>query len=282
MAGATIGAVALVTTHGTGPMLAFLIFALVFVIRPARIWRGILVADRRLWLAAAVTVLVVSLTCVAWIGYAHPAAIGEPTDPPPTVGDYLIFQVLWLFEAIAVFPTVTEYPTPLVYALWGLPLLCVLGLLFRTARGRLLLAVLTSLVLLVAIPTAFTAATYADTGLAWQGRYSLPLWVGLTSVAAFIASSRHERLPTLVPVIYAMAAAAVAVSVVEVGLREERGVLDPPAAHIPGGFVLVGALALGGVLLPLVLPRSSVGGLPRPGGEDPSRGVASADASAQS
>jgi hypothetical protein len=106
--------------------------------------------------------------------------------------------------------------------------------------------------------------------------------VGLTSVAAFIASSRRERLPVLVPVTYVMAAAAVAVSVVEVGLREARGVLDPPAAHVPGGFVLVGALALAGVLLPLVLPRGSVGGPPRPGGNGPPRGLATADSSARS
>jgi hypothetical protein len=255
-----LGAVALSTMHPTGPMFAFLILVLAFALRPARAWWSVLATRRRAWLAAATAVLVVAVACVAWIGYAHPGAIGEPADSPLTVADDLTFQVLWLLEAVAVFPTVTEYAPTAVYALWGVPLLVMLALLLRTARGRRLVTVAGALALLVVIPATYTAATYADTGLAWQGRYSLPLWLGVSGLAALTASSRREAYPTLVPVAYAMAAAAVALSVVHVGLREaSSGVTDPPAAHIPGGFVLMGFLAVSGALLPMVVRRQSPG-----------------------
>jgi hypothetical protein len=254
-AGATIGAVALLTMHGTGPMFAFLILVLALVLKPVSWWWRTVSARRAPWLIASVTTLLVALACVAWIGYAHPATIGEPVSDPLTVADHLTFQALWLLEAVAVFPTVTEYPPIGVYALWGLPLLGLLVFLFRTARGRTLAVLLGTLLLLAAIPAAFTVATYADTGLAWQGRYSLPLWLGVSGLAALLASSRPEVLPRLVPVVYAMAATGVAISVAHVGHGEAvSGATDPAMSHLPGGAVLVGVLAAVGVLLPLVLP----------------------------
>lgn len=254
--GAGVGAVALLTMHGTGPMLTFLVLVLVLALRPVRAWLRFVNEHRAVWLGVAAIVLVVALASVAWIGYAHPAAIGEPADAPLTLADDLAFQAVWLLEAIAVFPTVTEYPPAVVYALWGLPLLGVLVLLLRRARGRTLAVVLSTLALLVAIPAAFTAATYADTGLAWQGRYSLPLWLGVSGLAALLASSRRGTFTALVPVVYAMEAAAVAVSVVHVARQEaESGLTAPAASHVPGGLVLVGVLATVGVLLPLLVSR---------------------------
>lgn len=258
--GAGTGAVALMTTHGTGPMLAFLALALVLLLQPSRTWRILVVSRWKVWLPVATTVLLVALGCVAWIGYAHPGAIGEPADSPLTVTDLLTFEVLWLLEAVAVFPTVTEFPHPVVYALWGVPLLAMLVQVLRTARGRVLVTAVGLLVLLVTIPAAFTLATYADTGLAWQGRYSLPLWLGLSSVAALLAASRREAAPTWVPLVYGMAATAVAVSVIQVGFREAHGELPSAvAARLPGGLVLVGVLAAVGTLLPLALPRRLLG-----------------------
>lgn len=264
-AGACVGGVALLTMHPTGPMLAFLVVSAGLALRPVRTWVVSVAASRTAWLTVAALVLTVAVASVAWIGYAHPAAIGEPATDRLTVSDQLTFQVLWPLEAIAVFPTVTEYPPAVVYALWGIPLAVMLVLLLRGARGRLLVVVLGVLALLIAIPAAYTAATYASTGLAWQGRYSLPLWLGLSGLAAWVASTRRESHAWLVPIVHLMAAVAVAVSVVVVWHREATGVLGPLTSHIPAEALLLGTLAMVGSLLPLAIPRWALGGGPENG-----------------
>jgi hypothetical protein len=230
--------------------------------------------DRRAWVVAATTVLAVAVACVAWIAYAHPAALGEPTDPPLKAGDYVWLQFLWAFEAIAVFPTVTELAPTIVYALWGIPLIAMVVLTCRQAARRVRFALAATVVLLVAIPSVFTAITYADEGISWQGRYSLPLWLGVSALAGLVAAGwTRERLPALVPMVFVMMATAVTVSTVAVGRRETlHGPVDPAAAHVPGGLVLVGVLTAAGMLLPLLgvgrAPARTLGGLQEVGGSD--------------
>jgi hypothetical protein len=251
---ATVGATALVAMHPTGPMFAFLILALAVTLRPVREWWALVARDRWVWLGAAAAILAVTLACTAWIAYAHPAALGEPTDPPLTALDYVRLQLLWALEAVAVFPTVTEFPPTVVYALWGVPLVAMLGFVAGRARRRVGFMLVTTLVLLVAIPSVFTAITYADEGISWQGRYSLPLWLGVSGIAALIAARwTREPRPALVPVVFAMLATAVTVSTVAVGHHEiDHGPADPAAAHVPGGLLLVGVLAAVGVLVPFM------------------------------
>ena len=89
-----------------------------------------------------------------------------------------------------------DTPSPaLTYVLWtaGLGFLVLVALAW--ARRRQVTALLVVLAATVVVPVTLESAAYGDAGgPAWQGRYGLPLAVGVPIVAAFaIASSERGR-----------------------------------------------------------------------------------------
>lgn len=251
----TVGAVAMVTTHTTGIMWVALILAVAALLRPAREWWDIVLQDRRTWVAATLVVCLVTVLCLLWIVLLRTNAPGEVQDLDPlTPGDYVTMNALWLLQAVAVFPTLNEPPPTVVYALWGVPLFVMITASIRRGTRRQRVATLGAFALLVVVPTALTTLSYTRLGVAWQGRYSLPLWLGVSSIAGLALSpSVREPRRSTVHLLYAMMASAVAVSTVHVGLHETaHGAADPAAALIPGGFVIVGTLAVIGIVLPML------------------------------
>lgn len=78
------------------------------------------------------------------------------------------------------------------FLLWSA--LLAIGLVFGSKRRRLILGVLllTSVVLPIVVSVVLRPIPI---GSSWQGRYSLPLWIGLPIVTGVIGSTSPKRLP---------------------------------------------------------------------------------------
>ena len=129
-----------------------------------------------------------------------------------------------------------------------------------------------------------TILSFASLGLAWQGRYALPLAVGFPALAG-LALSRADRVPSkkYLPLLVVACALAQTISVVHVAWVEAGTGLSPTFADIglPGAIGLIGTIALVGSLLPLLLGRQvePLVDLPRsrPGSRSEPAGAADAE-----
>ena len=87
-------------------------------------------------------------------------------------------------EMVGVFGWRTTPAPTLVYWAWGAVLLVVVVLALRYAGRRAAWTVVTLIGLAILVPVVLEAANAHDKGFSWQGRYGLPLAVGIPIVAA--------------------------------------------------------------------------------------------------
>jgi hypothetical protein len=181
--------------------------------------------------------------------------MGTNSLPTPTrhgaaaqlpVGDLPLYHVVWALETIAVFPTRSD-PAPVgVYLLWIGVLAFVVGL----AARRLLLREFAGLALLgaflVVVPTMLSIASYASEGWGWQGRYNLPLWLGVSTVAGLALARARAPRPVTVLTLAACLAVALVLSVVHVAWSEATSGPVAPALSTRPGMVLLAVLCLAG------------------------------------
>jgi hypothetical protein len=172
-------------------------------------WSGtrVMLRDRAAQVGAAIVVLAV-LAQVAWTVYANPLASAETTTAK-TLSNYLIQrQVVGkgsdLYRSMIGIFGWLDTPSPFgVIVLWSLVLgiVVVLGLALGSRRELLVLSGLILLVVLVPIVAELREAR--STGFFWQGRYTLPLAVGVPILGAAIAAGSSARfaLPSRLPVI---------------------------------------------------------------------------------
>lgn len=106
----------------------------------------------------------------------------------------------YLRQAVGVFNTqvsglsARNNPLPiLVYWAWGIALLLVLAAVVATARRRHTIVVVALLAVAIIIPITATGANIPPIGLAWWGRYGLPLWAGVTITAGAVIDPRAPR-----------------------------------------------------------------------------------------
>ncbi|MCW2817187.1 MAG: hypothetical protein JWN84_4642 [Nocardioides sp.] len=176
----------------------------------------------------------------------------------------LITVVVWQLQTIAAFPY-RDQPGPIwVYPLLGgiLVLFVVAG--WRAARGRSRAALALAVLVPLLLPVALTAATAASQGVIWQGRYVLPVGVGLVLLAGRMAErGAPGRMAARWPVVGgAAAAAAVAACLLKVR-ADELG--SPPSRSDPSWWapwpllVVAGSLVGTGLMVLYVLNgRSTV------------------------
>jgi hypothetical protein len=250
----TVGAIALVATHTSGALWLALSGAVVITLRPLSEWADLVKRRWRTWSIATVVILLGTLLCVAWIRLEHTNQLGTKVleDDPFPWARLPVYQILWALQAIGAFP-LRGQPAPVpVYAIWGPLLLTALLALFRLGGRRIRLAGTATLVLLMVVPTILTVMSYRTESIAWQGRYALPLWLGITFLAGL---ALDQRVPSPsaanARVVFTLLAAAMTISTVHVGLREISTGPADPAAAFPGGMLLVGLLTLLGALAPL-------------------------------
>jgi hypothetical protein len=210
---------------------------------------------------AVVVVGVGAVACFAWIVVARTNALEPNTGSYGRIGpgDLAMGQLVWALQTIAAFPIRDDTAPLIVYALWLVPFGCLVGWGFRHADLRLRLAGLALLAVWVAVPLALTVATYSSEGLAWQGRYALPLAVGFPALAG-LALNRGARGPSTATVALTAGACAAAqvISCVRVAWLESDKALAPTfAAGVPGGLVVIALLATAGAMIPLALARGA-------------------------
>jgi hypothetical protein len=235
------------------------ITVVIALLQPPSSWRALCLQAQRPLTVAAAVVCVGGLACVSWILLAKTNAVavtGMGSGQAP-VGDLVVAQFVWALQTVAAFPLRNESAPVVVYVLWLLPFIALLAVGFRRATMRVRVVGTALLAAWIAVPMTLTLVSYAAEGLAWQGRYALPLAVGLPALAG-LALHRHARGPgrrgcatTIV-----LCALAQTVSCVCVALREtDKGIVPTFAGSGPAAIALIFLLALTGAMLPLLLLR---------------------------
>lgn len=184
--GAATAAVLLNTRPGSA-LLVVLVVACLAVAATGEFWRAL--RPWRRWVPTAAIAAVAGLAAGLWLVLVDPTASlgGVPAPqlaaPSAAVRGALHLSPRYLREQLAVFGTlnITLY-APLLW-LFGavLAALVLAGLVF--GRWRLRGTILLLLVLSFAVPIVSQIPTAARLGLIWQGRYGLPMSIGLPMVA---------------------------------------------------------------------------------------------------
>lgn len=262
----TLGSVTVLVTHTTGLMWLLLVLLAVLLLRPRTWWSSRLRAERGPAAGAALTVAACAAGCLAWIRYADTNALSGPTDQPPLELPMLaVQQFLWAMQTIAAFPTRNEPAPSWVYTCWLAVLAVLWGYGALVARRRVRVVAGLVLAAWFAVPLALTFVSYSSQGYAWQGRYALPLAIGLPALAG-LALERRGTAPArpLVATVLALVAIAHVSSVVAVTLDERRA--DFPGTFVlavPGGLAVVALLAVAGVAV-AALPARRGRAVPAP------------------
>lgn len=251
-AASALGAGVVVLTHPTG---IIWVGAAVLTVLLLVGWRGvreILLSRPRAWIAGIVCVAVFMAFTVAWTLIYAPNAptANEPlvaeTKEIPMVGHV----ILWIFQTLGVMPNRFGLLWPIAYAMWLAPLVLLLAGGIRGGNRRERLAGSVAMTIAVLIPTVATVMTYDAVGVAWQGRYELPLLVGLAMLAGEILDRGTDVPGPLAWAVVAVVAVTSYLCLLCLGLREARGPYDDGR---PWQLLLVATaptlLAVGYVLL---------------------------------
>lgn len=273
-AAVAVAGMTMMVTHATGLMWFLLSLAVLALMQSASAWRAQLRRDRRRVLLTATAATLPAAACVAWILTAktNAGAVGgdELRLSDLGVGDLLTSQVLWSLQTVAAFPLRDEPAPAIVYALWLVPFLTVMGMAARRASHRCRNALIALGAAWVLVPLALTIASFSSIGLAWQGRYALPLAVGFPAIAGLVLT-RHGIRPSRLMCLGILVTCAVAhvVSIIDVAIQEKPLGLSPTFAEsVPGGVAIIAVLAIGGALTLVApalrgrTPRSAPASLP--------------------
>jgi hypothetical protein len=242
----TVAASVMLAMHTTGGLWLLIATGVVLLLAPVQHWRQLFSDHRARCLAAAATLSVVGAACVAWVILARtnlPESGGGPGHAPP-LGVLLTQNALWPLQAIAAIPMRDQPAPPFVYAALLIPLVALLVAGWRAASRRTRVAGTLLVAASVVVPSVLTWLTYAQMGTAWQGRYCLPLYVGVPLIAAHaLTGTRPMRFPYRV-VLLGLLALGSAVAVAHVA--RDVVVVRPgtsAAEALPLGWLLVAVLA---------------------------------------
>lgn len=263
---AVIGGGLLVTTRSTGPVWALAILVITLIAAPAGRWREVL-RHRRIWWVAGATLAF----CAAGAGWllAHPSVVTTENAYPQLASlRVAVLGVLghaqgYLLNMIGDYGWLDSPSPPVTFIAWFAMVgaLLLLGLAAHRA-GRRRIALLLLVIGTAAAPIILQVPTAADTGLIWQGRYALPVAIGVPLLAALVVGlGQHPGDDQLVrrlargtlPVILIAQVAAFywAARRYAEGLEGELLTLDPqwdsPISYLPGVALyalIAGLLAL--------------------------------------
>ncbi len=184
----------LICSRGLSPLFAFLIMlTLVALVRPHD-WRQLLSTRRDVrW--AALVLGVLTGASVVWIVLARSLWLlpaGAPVQPSATelniVGEAFSQTRIWLEQMVGVFGWDDTSAPAWTYRIWAVAIVVLVVLAVRTGnrRGLLLLGWVVALCLL--LPVVLSLPSAHSIGIAWQGRYILPLAVGIPLLSAALGA----------------------------------------------------------------------------------------------
>lgn len=242
----------LATLRQLGPGFVAIIFGVAALLLG---WQGVrtLVSRHAGTFAILGLAVVVSFSAaVLWMrasGSTELEPIGEVRESTVELLAAIFRQTLgWNLQVIAAFPLRNEPAPPFVYAAYGLVLLGFIGYALTIARDRLRLILSLLIALTVVLPMVLTFMTVREAGLIWQGRYGLPVTVGVAILAGICLDrpgKRHRLGAGLLPIGVSLLAMAHTVSVTHVFNMELE---DPVSAQHSGWVItapsLVASIAL--------------------------------------
>ncbi len=185
---AGVSGAVLATLRPLGPLWCLVAFAVVLLaVRPQQD-RIRTLLRRPIVLGAAALVMVSALQATAWVLAVDALKLGVEKEIHTTLG----FRIgaaatqlpAWVLQAIAAFPLRDDASHPAVYAcyliLFGV--VATLGIRYGTTRARIAIGLVVATVLL--FPYLTTVQSWDQYRGAWQGRYGLPVAMGIVLLAA--------------------------------------------------------------------------------------------------
>lgn len=195
---ATVSGCVIAVPRMLGPMwLGLVVLVVVVYVGPRRV--AAVVRRRPLAFAGSLTAQCLAVAYSSWwtlsAGLTGPSTGSASIATSSGLSSADSVQTLaWILQTVAAFPF-RDQPAPIpVYAI---VFLVVAGLLvagLRAGRGRERLAVLAAVVLSLVVPASIGYLTSASQGPIWQGRYGLPLVVGIL-VMCGLALDRRTWAP---------------------------------------------------------------------------------------
>lgn len=162
-----------------------------------------LVGERRTWLWTA-AVAMAGAVCAGWLVVVGdpilPSTIPRPAEPVPFQSALrltLARTPLHAQEMIGVFGWLDTHLPDLVWMAWPVAALFLPAAALLTRRWWAIVVLAGLTVLAVALPVLLEALRYNQLGLAWQGRYSLPLVAGVPILAGLLATEVRGRTARL-------------------------------------------------------------------------------------
>jgi hypothetical protein len=196
LAGSVTAAVLLNTRPGSGLLLVLVLVCLAVLSR-AEFWRSVLSRGR--WVPAVVVGAVAAVAAGAWLLVVDPTAslggIPDPAfaDPVVAVEGAAALSGRYLAEQLAVFGSLNVTLQPLLLVLLGVTVGSTVAVALVVARGGRRWGLLALLALTFVLPILAQVPSAADLGLIWQGRYGLPLSIGLPVVSVVVIASAGRR-----------------------------------------------------------------------------------------
>lgn len=191
----------LVNTRTSGPVWALMIVAVALVLAPTS-RRRLLWRLRSIRWALGVAVAA-GLAAVAWV-VTHGAIVKGThqyavfASPLRAAWFELAQTSLHLQQMIGNYGWLDAPSPALTVLVWITLVGALLALAVAVASRRTRAALLLGVVAVVAMPVALQIPTAVDTGLIWQGRYTLPAAVGVPMIAAIALSEAPAALEEVV------------------------------------------------------------------------------------
>lgn len=253
-------AMVLGTVRLLGPVFTVAIVAVCLLAR----WGSVGTVLRRHRAVIVAAVVLTGLAVAAGLAWSLTANLLETEQAPnaAVAGLQPQFLLLWVLQAVAAFPLRDEPAPAAVYALYLLVTVSFVVTALRRSihRPEGWALALVSLLSLFG-PVLPTLLTVRASGVIWQGRYGLPLAVGVFLIAGLALQRSGVRVPRrrvlLVLALLAMAASYV-LSVGNVLLEErarQTSAQDPGWLQPPLALLVVLVLAGWSCLWVLVAPR---------------------------
>lgn len=256
----TVAGCVIVVPRMLGPgWLALIVLVAVVFVGPARV-RDVVRRQPRLF-AASFAVQCLAVAYAAW--WTLSAGLTRPSPGEASLArsagltaEESVQPVAWMLETVAAFPF-RDQPAPLpVYAIVFVVVAAMLGTGLRVGRGRERIAILAAVALSVLVPSVLSYLTAESQGAIWQGRYALPLVVGILLMCG-LAMDRAGWAPVergrLVVLGLLMLVVAHAWSVAHVAHAET----SPATAVVTALLTVLGWIALGSVTAPRAMEEAS-------------------------